>query len=429
MINIIKDSINDVSKGEVEKGTEIQRQAVIEIINEVKVKGDEALRSLSARFDKVHLNELRVSKEEMLQAEQEIDQKTITALKKAMAQIGDFHQRQRRQSWLKTNEETGAILGQMIRPMDRVAVYVPGGSAPLVSTVLMNVIPAQIAGVKQIVMFTPPQPDGKVNAGILYAALLLGIEEVYKVGGAQAIAAAAYGTESIKSVDKIVGPGNIYVALAKREVFGTVDIDMIAGPSDICVLADENQNPAFIAADMLSQAEHDPLSAAILVTPSEALAEAVLAELKRQMALLPRREIAEASLSNKGAIYVTKSLEEAIARVNWLAPEHLEVLVEEPFSILPKIRHAGAIFLGPYSPEPVGDYMAGPNHVLPTNGTARFSSPLSVDDFIKKSSVIYYTKQAFMQDAKEITTLARYEGLEAHAQAIEVRLKEEEKYE
>lgn len=405
-----------------EAGTEEQRRRVKEIIQMVIEEKDEALFRLTEELDGVRLNRLEVSREEMDEAFREVEEEVVISLKRAMERIRRYHEKQRRTSWLET-EEDGTLLGQLVRPLDRVGVYVPGGTAAYPSSVLMTVIPAQVAGVKEIVITTPPDKRGKVSAGVLVAARLLGVDKVYKVGGAQAIAALAYGTPTIPPVDKIVGPGNIYVALAKREVFGVTGIDMLAGPSDITVVADGHQDPSWVAADLLSQAEHDPLSRAVLVTPDKGLAQAVAQEVKRQLEELPRKEIAQASIEGQGVIYVTKDLAEAAEVVNALAPEHLELMVEDPYALLGKIKHAGAIFLGRYSSEPMGDYLAGPSHVLPTNGTARFSSPLGVDDFVKKSSVIAYSPQAFQTDARHVMRLARYEGLEAHAQAIERRLK------
>jgi histidinol dehydrogenase len=346
----------------------------------------------------------------------------IEIIREAAANIRSFHEKQKRESWISYNDE-GTMLGQKITALDAVGVYVPGGTAAYPSSVLMNVIPAQVAGVKRIVITSPPNGQGTLPAGVLVAANELGIAEIYKVGGAQAIAALAYGTESIEPVDKIMGPGNIFVALAKREVFGMVAIDMIAGPSEIVVLSDETARANEIAADLLSQAEHDKNSSSILVTTSMKQAEEVKAEVEKQVAVLPRVEIAKASIEAFGHIYVADDLETAIAVVNELAPEHLEVLTENPLALLNEIKHAGAIFLGRYSSEPIGDYFAGPNHVLPTNGTARFSSPLNVDDFVKKSSIISYSEKAFQNNYAKITKLARLEGLEAHARALEERLK------
>ncbi|MCT8140199.1 histidinol dehydrogenase [Anaerobacillus sp. CMMVII] len=408
-------------KRSIDQGTDAQQQAVTAIIEQVRSEGDASVRALTEKFDGATLSSFKVTDQELEEAYAQIDDNVLAALREASENIRRFHERQKRQSWL-TTEADGTILGQKITPLDSVGVYVPGGTAAYPSSILMNVIPAQVAEVKKIVMVSPPGKDGRLPAGVLVAAKELGVEHIYKMGGAQAVAALAYGTETVPAVDKIVGPGNIYVALAKRAVFGHVDIDMIAGPSEIVVLADEGANPGYIAADLLSQAEHDALASAVLVTPSRELAEAVSLEVEKQLATLPRKEIAAASIRDYGAIYVTKDLDEAIDVVNELAPEHLEVLTAEPMALLGKIRHAGAIFLGPYSSEPVGDYFAGPNHVLPTNGTARFSSPLNVDDFTKKSSIISYSKTAMLNNGHKIAALARLEGLEAHARAVEIRL-------
>ncbi|MDQ0340854.1 histidinol dehydrogenase [Caldalkalibacillus uzonensis] len=409
----------------IDTGTEEQRQAVVDIIQQVREAGDQALFRLTEKFDGARLSQLEVTRQEFEQAYREVDQQVIDSLRAAIENIRRFHEHQQRSSWMIT-EEDGTVLGQLIRPLDRVGAYVPGGTAAYPSSVLMTVIPAQVAGVEEIVITTPPSAEGKVSAGVLVAAGLLGIDKVYKVGGAQAIAALAYGTETIPAVDKIVGPGNIYVALAKREVFGITGIDMLAGPSDILVLADEEQDPVHVAADLLSQAEHDPLACAVCVTPSRRLAEAVQKEVIRQLDTLPRADIARASVEKQGAIYLTRDLEEAVEVVNTIAPEHLQVMVKEPYALLGKIKHAGAIFLGAYSSEPLGDYFAGPNHVLPTNGTARFSSPLSVDDFIKKSSLIHYSAEGFRRDGQHVIRLAEYEGLAAHVRAIDYRLEREE---
>nr|WP_126429819.1 histidinol dehydrogenase [Brevibacillus marinus] len=405
----------------VDSGTREQQEAVREILARVKAEGDEALRYYTERFDGVRLQDFAVSEAELAEAEQQVAPDVIEALQEAAANIRDFHQRQIQQSWF-TTQPSGTLLGQLIRPLRRVGLYVPGGLAAYPSSVLMTGVTAQVAGVKEIVMVSPPGRDGKLHPAILVAARIAGVTEIYKVGGAQAIGALAYGTAQIPAVDKIVGPGNIYVALAKREVFGLVDIDMVAGPSEIVVLADEQANPRYIAADLLSQAEHDPLASAVLITPSPALAEAVKAELNRQLAELPRREIAAASLQNHGAICLVKDLDEGFAVVNRLAPEHLELLIADPFAHLGKVENAGAVFLGEYSSEPVGDYFAGTNHVLPTNGTARFSSPLSVDDFVKKTSVISYSKRDLLRNGGKIIALAEQEGLTAHARAIGERL-------
>jgi histidinol dehydrogenase len=420
MIRVV-DAANFDTKRSLESGTQAQQDAVRAILARVKAEGDEAIRYYTETFDRVKLNDFRVREAEYAEAEQLVSPEVAAALREAAENIRDYHRRQVRQSWF-TTRESGTLLGQIIRPLKRVGLYVPGGTAAYPSSVLMNAIPAQIAGVEEIVITTPPGKDGKVNPAILVAARIAGVHEIYKVGGAQAIAALAYGTEQIAPVDKIVGPGNIYVALAKREVFGLVSIDMVAGPSEIVVLADETADPRYVASDLLSQAEHDPFSSAVLVTTSQSLAEAVAAELEKQLAELPRKEIAEAAIRDHGAICIVNDLDEGFAVVNRLAPEHLELLIREPFEHVGKVVNAGAIFLGPYSSEPVGDYFAGTNHVIPTNGTARFSSPLSVDDFIKKSSVVSYSKQDLLANGEKIIALAEQEGLSAHARAIQVRL-------
>ncbi|HEU5141454.1 MAG TPA: histidinol dehydrogenase [Bacillales bacterium] len=405
----------------VESGSEKQREVVAEILNEVKERGDAALRELTAKLDGAEPEAMKVTEAEVEAAYGEVDDRLVEIMREAAESIRDFHSRQARESWM-TAKEDGTLLGQKVTPLEAVGVYVPGGTAAYPSSLMMGVIPAQVAGVERIVVTTPPFADGTLAPGVLVAANEIGVKEIYKVGGAQAVGALAYGTETIAPVDKIVGPGNVYVALAKREVFGYVDIDSIAGPSEIAVLADDSADPGFIAADLLSQAEHDVRAAAVLVTPSENLAEKVAAEVERQLQDLPRREIAEQSLRDHGRIYVVRDLDEGMSCINEFAPEHLEVVVEEPLEWLGKIRHAGAIFLGPNSSEPVGDYFAGPNHVLPTSGTARFSSPLNVDDFVKKSSVIAYSKEAVQANGDKIAALARLEGLEAHARAVERRL-------
>lgn len=411
-------------KRDLDAGTSEQREAVDAIIEEVRKRGDQALFSYTEKFDGAKLDSLLVEDSEFLAAYEQLDPGVLKAIREAIENIRDFHQRQVQQSWMTTKED-GTILGQKVTPLDAVGLYVPGGKAAYPSSIMMNVIPAQAAGVERISIVTPPQKDGTLPASVLVTAKELGITSIYKVGGAQAIAALAYGTETIQAVDKITGPGNIFVALAKRAVFGRVDIDMIAGPSEIVVLADANAKAQYIAADLLSQAEHDERASAVLVTPSSELAEAVKEAVEKQLETLPKREIAEASIRDYGAVYVTKDLDEAIDVTNELAPEHLELLTEDAMALVGRIRHAGAIFVGPYSSEPVGDYFAGPNHVLPTNGTARFSSPLSVDDFVKKSSIISYSKQALKQNGASISALARLEGLEAHARAIDIRLEDE----
>lgn len=415
---------------EVEYGTPDQNKAVKEIVAAIKKEGDEALLRYTEQFDGVALTpkELRVTPEELQAAYSQVEESFVSAIRAAAVNIRAFHARQKRNSWMDLQPD-GTILGQIIRPLKRVGVYVPGGKAAYPSSVLMNVIPAQIAGVPEIVMVTPPSTGGKagIDPYILVAAAEAGVNEIYRVGGAQAVAALAFGTESIAPVDKICGPGNIYVALAKREVYGAVDIDSIAGPSEIVVLADETAEPAYVAADLLSQAEHDEMASAILVTPSQSLADSVAAEVERQLQELPRQAIARSSVENYGAIIVVETMEEGISVVNKLAPEHLEIVAEDPMGLVGSIENAGAIFLGAYSSEPVGDYFAGPNHIIPTNGTARFSSPVDVDDFIKKSSLIYYSKEALLRDGQTIIELARREGLEGHARAIEIRLENEGK--
>jgi histidinol dehydrogenase len=409
-------------KRSVDGGTEEQRKAVQAIIMEVRNNGDQAVRSFTEKFDSVTLADFRVAQDEITEAYKIVSESLVEIITEAAANIRKYHEKQLRPSWM-TTEENGTMLGQKVTPLDSVGVYVPGGTAAYPSSVLMNVIPAKTAGVDRIVMVSPPDRNGKLPAGVLVAADIAGVKEIYKVGGAQAIAALAYGTESISPVDKITGPGNIYVALAKREVFGDVAIDMIAGPSEIGILADDTARANEVAADLLSQAEHDPRACAILVTTSRELAEDVQNEVYKQLSLLPRKEIASEAIENFGAIYVAADMAEAIAAINQLAPEHLEIVTENAIELLGKIKHAGAIFLGRYSSEPVGDYFAGPNHVLPTNGTARFSSPLSVEDFQKKSSIIFYSEKAMNDNGAKIAEFARLEGLEAHARAVETRLK------
>ncbi len=397
-------------------------EKVKEIVKSVREKGDEALLQYTARFDKAHLTAdgMRVTPEEIRAAYDGADPEWLCAMREAARRITAFHEKQKQKTWLDFQE--GMHLGQMVRPLSAVGVYVPGGTAAYPSSVLMNVLPARVAGVQKIVMATPPGPDGHVSyAPTLVAADIAGVDEIYKMGGAQAVAALAFGTGTVPRVDKIVGPGNIYVANAKREVFGHVGIDMVAGPSEVLVIADGSANAAFVAADLLSQAEHDVLSAAVLVTPSQGLAYAVAHELDKQAEALSRRNIAVASLLTYGTIVLTEDLREAAEIANEVAPEHLELCVSDPYGLLPLIRNAGAIFLGHYSPEPLGDYYAGPNHVLPTSGTARFFSPLSVDDFVKKTSLIHYEKDALRAAAEDIILLARKEGLTAHANAVAIR--------
>ena len=400
-------------------------ETVQEIVDTVKEKRDEALFAYTKKFDGAELTAetIRVTEEEIAEAEASVGPELLAVMKRAMKNIRDYHQMQVRHSWFDSKPD-GTILGQKITALESVGVYVPGGKAAYPSSVLMNIIPAEVAGVERIVMVTPPGRNGKVNPATLTAAHLAGATEVYKVGGAQAIAALAFGTESIPRVNKIVGPGNIFVALAKKAVYGHVSIDSIAGPSEILVLADETANPRFVAADLLSQAEHDELASAILVTTSRKLAEEVSAQAEAFVQTLSRKEILEKSLQNFGYILVTENMDEAVAVVNEIAPEHLEIVTADAFEVMTKIRNAGAIFIGEYSSEPLGDYFAGPNHVLPTNGTAKFFSPLGVDDFIKKSSVIYYSREALEPVSRDIIAFAEAEHLTAHANSIRVRFEE-----
>ena len=394
--------------------------AVTDILNNVKQNGDDAVREYTLKFDGHMPSKFEISREEIDSSPDKCDRDFILALYKAADNIRDFHARQKQQSWLEP-KQNGVILGQRIRGLKRVGVYVPGGTAAYPSSVLMNVIPAKIAGVKEIVMVTPPQKDGTANPDILAAAKIAGVDRVFLMGGAQAVAALAYGTQSVPKVDKIVGPGNIFVATAKKLLYGTVDIDMIAGPSEILIVADKSANPKFLAADLMSQAEHDKMASAILLTTSEETANETAKELSRQMQTLERRDIIEQSLNDFGAIIVCKDISEAVDFANELAPEHLELAVENPMEYIGRVDNAGSVFLGHYSPEPLGDYFAGPNHVLPTSGTARFFSPLSVDSFIKKSSCIYYTEPALSEAKDDIIKLAETEGLTAHANSIKVR--------
>ncbi len=394
--------------------------AVTDILNNVKQNGDDAVREYTLKFDGHMPSKFEISREEIDSSPDKCDRDFILALYKAADNIRDFHARQKQQSWLEP-KQNGVILGQRIRGLKRVGVYVPGGTAAYPSSVLMNVIPAKIAGVKEIIMVTPPQKDGTANPDILAAAKIAGVDRVFLMGGAQAVAALAYGTQSVPKVDKIVGPGNIFVATAKKLLYGTVDIDMIAGPSEILIVADKSANPKFLAADLMSQAEHDKMASAILLTTSEETANETAKELSRQMQTLERRDIIEQSLNDFGAIIVCKDISEAVDFANELAPEHLELAVENPMEYIGRVDNAGSVFLGHYSPEPLGDYFAGPNHVLPTSGTARFFSPLSVDSFIKKSSFIYYTESALSEAKDDIIKLAETEGLTAHANSIKVR--------
>ena len=397
---------------------------VCEIIADVRANGDKALLAYAKKFDKADLTSLEVSAEEIDEAFAEVDPEFLEILREAAKNIRAFHEKQVRQSFI-INENKGVVTGQKITPIDRVGLYVPGGTAAYPSTVLMDSIPAKIAGCKVIEMVTPPTKDGKVNPVILAAAKIAGVDRIYKVGGAQAIAALAYGTETVGAVDKIVGPGNAFVAEAKKQVFGKVSIDMIAGPSEILVVADRTANPKFVAADLLSQAEHDRMASAVLVTDTRAFAEAVSEELERQIPMLPRAEIARESIDKNGKIIVAENnLSLAIENANEIAPEHLELCVDAPFDYLDQIRHAGSIFMGKYCPEALGDYFAGPNHTLPTSGTAKFSSPLSVDDFVKKSQFTYYTKEALREVADKVAYFASKEGLDAHAKSATVRFED-----
>ncbi|MDU7337435.1 MAG: histidinol dehydrogenase [Clostridium sp.] len=394
---------------------------VAKILEQVKTRGDSAIDEFTLQFDGVLPEKRELNRDDMQELAKSCDPEFISALERAASNIRDFHQRQAQQSWLTTRAD-GVLMGQRVRGLQRVGIYVPGGTAAYPSSVLMNAIPAKIAQVGEIIMATPPQKDGKPNPNIMAAALIAGVDRIFLMGGAQAAAALAYGTQTIPRVDKIVGPGNIYVATAKKQLYGLVDIDMIAGPSEILVLADETANPKYLAADLLSQAEHDVLASAILLTTSLELAQKIANELEEQTARLERKEIIEQSLQNYGALLVCDTMQEAVSFANSLAPEHLEVCCENPMEYLGKLDNAGSVFLGNYSPEPLGDYYAGANHVLPTGGTARFFSPLSVDSFLKKSSFIYYTKEALAAAGTDVITLANAEGLTAHANSIQVRM-------
>ncbi len=404
--------------------------SVAEILARVKNGGDAELFACTREFDRAEITAetVRVTEAEIQEAYTQVDEALVDVIRKALVNIRSFHEKQRQNSWF-TSETNGTMLGQKITPLARVGVYVPGGKAVYPSSVLMNVVPAKVAGVEQIVMTTPPGKDGKVNPATLVAANEAGVDVIYKAGGAQAIAALAYGTESIPKVDKIVGPGNIFVALAKKAVYGHVSIDSIAGPSEILVLADETANPRYVAADLLSQAEHDELASAILITTSRELADAVDLEVKGFTEKLSRKEIIEKSLDNFGYILIAETMDEAIAAANEIASEHMEIVTANPFEVMMKVKNAGAIFIGEYSSEPLGDYFAGPNHILPTNGTAKFFSPLSVDDFVKKSSIIYYSREALKKIHKDIEQFAASEQLTAHANSIAVRFEGEEEQE
>ena len=419
--NLLKRSPNNYGKFEA---------AVADILANVKEKGDEALFSYTKEFDKVEVtaDTIRVTEAEIQEAYEAVDASLLEVIRKALVNIRSYHEKQRQNSWF-TSTENGTMLGQKVTPLNRVGVYVPGGKAVYPSSVLMNIVPAKVAGVPHIVMTTPPGKDGKVNPSTLVAAKEAGADEIYKVGGAQAIGALAYGTASIPKVDKIVGPGNIFVALAKKAVYGHVSIDSIAGPSEILVLADETANPHYVAADLLSQAEHDEMASAILITTSTELAQNVEKEIDGYLKVLSRREIIEKSLENFGYILIAEDMDEAIDAANEIASEHMEIVTKNAFEVMMKVRNAGAIFIGEYSSEPLGDYFAGPNHVLPTNGTAKFFSALSVDDFIKKSSSVYYSRSALKEIHKDIIQFATSEQLTAHANSIAVRFEDEDKKE
>lgn len=419
--NLLKRSPNNYGKFEA---------AVADILANVKEKGDEALFSYTKEFDKVEVTPetIRVTEEEIEEAYKAVDASLLEVIRKALVNIRSYHEKQRQNSWF-TSTENGTMLGQKVTPLNRVGVYVPGGKAVYPSSVLMNIVPAKVAGVPHIVMTTPPGKDGKVNPSTLVAAKEAGADEIYKVGGAQAIGALAYGTASIPKVDKIVGPGNIFVALAKKAVYGHVSIDSIAGPSEILVLADETANAHYVAADLLSQAEHDEMASAILITTSTELAQNVEKEIEGYLKVLSRKEIIEKSLENFGYILIAEDMDEAIEAANKIASEHMEIVTKNAFEVMMKVRNAGAIFIGEYSSEPLGDYFAGPNHVLPTNGTAKFFSALSVDDFIKKSSIVYYSRSALQEIHKDIIQFASSEQLTAHANSIAVRFEEEDKKE
>ena len=416
--NLLKRSPNNYGKFEA---------AVDDILKKVRAEGDSAVFAYTKEFDKVEItaDTVRVTEDEIREAYDAVDPSLVEVIRKALVNIRSYHEKQKQNSWFSSTED-GTMLGQKVTPLKRVGVYVPGGKAVYPSSVLMNIVPAKVAGVDQIIMTTPPGKDGKVCPTTLVAAKEAGADKVYKVGGAQAVGALAYGTESIPKVDKIVGPGNIFVALAKKAVYGYVSIDSIAGPSEILVLADETANPRYVAADLLSQAEHDELASAILITTSRELAEKVSSEVEEFVKILSRKEIIQKSLDNFGYILIAEDMDEAVEAANEIASEHMEIVTRNPFEIMMKVRNAGAIFIGEYSSEPLGDYFAGPNHVLPTNGTAKFFSPLSVDDFIKKSSIVYYSREALGKIHKDIEQFAKAEQLTAHANSVAVRFENEE---
>ncbi len=429
MLSVIKYNDKDgnaliekiLSRSQFEYGDAVN--TVEKIVNDVKLNGDSALFKYTKAFDGVEIdgNNIEVSEEEIKEAYSLVDSELIEVMRRSAERIRVFHEKQKRTSWFEP-EKNGEIMGQLVRPLSAAGVYVPGGKAAYPSSVLMNVVPAKVAGVEKIVMTTPPQKNGKVYPTTIVAAVEAGITNIYKAGGAQAVAALAFGTDSIPKVDKIVGPGNIFVALAKRCVFGYVGLDSVAGPSEILIIADETANPIYTAADLLSQAEHDELASAVLITTSYEFAIDVNKEIERQTELLERKEIIKKSLENYGAIVVADDIDSAVRLCNEIAPEHMEICTKEPFFVLPKIKNAGAVFIGNYTPEPLGDYMAGPNHVLPTSGTAKFFSPLSVDDFVKKSSILSFSKEAFEKLGYDVIKFAEAEGLTAHANSIRVRL-------
>lgn len=429
MISIIKNSDGEgkrlvenlLSRSQLEYGN--VQEIVNDIIANIKANGDKALFEYTYKFDKFNVNKdnILVTDEEIKKAYSLVDPQLAEVIKRAAKRIECFHQKQKLNSWLEPNKN-GEMLGQLIRPLEKVGVYVPGGKAAYPSSVLMNIIPAKVAGVEQIIMTTPPSAEGEIDPTTIVAAHIAGVDKIYKAGGAQAIAALAFGTESVPKVDKIVGPGNIFVALAKRSVYGYVNIDSVAGPSEILIIADETADPVYTAADLLSQAEHDELASAVLITTSEKLAEEVKIEVEKQTSVLKRKDIIEKSLNNYGAVIVVDNYDDACSLCNRIAPEHLEICTKEPFNLLPKIQNAGAIFLGHYTPEPLGDYMAGPNHVLPTGGTARFFSPLSIDDYIKKSSIISFSKEALQALGNDVIKFAESEGLTAHANSVRLRM-------
>lgn len=428
-VKLTKETISNILDGMLKRSPNSYgeyEKTVADILAKVKEQGDKALFEFTKKFDKFDLNEsnIKVTEEEVQEAYSAVDKDLLEVIGKSKENIRSYHQRQLQNSWF-TSQDNGVMLGQKVTPLEKVGVYVPGGKAAYPSSVLMNIMPAKVAGVDKIIMTTPCNSEGKVNPAVLVAAKEAGADEIYKIGGAQAIGALAYGTQSVPKVDKIVGPGNIYVALAKKAVYGHVNIDSIAGPSEILIIADETANPRYVAADLLSQAEHDELASAILITTSEELAKNVSKEVDEFVKVLSRKDIIQKSLDNFGYILVASDLDEAIETANAIASEHLEIVTKDPFCVMTKIRNAGAIFIGENSCESLGDYFAGPNHVLPTNGTAKFFSPLSVDDFIKKSSIIYYSREALEPVHNDVIKFAKAEHLTAHANAIEVRFKED----